>query len=315
MDELKKENLKRIVIEVLPLITTVIVVVFFQITTNGRLLSANNIRVLINQIFTVLMISLGAIFVYAHGNMDLSIGGMVGCGMLLGVLAVNATSSILVGFLVILVFCSGIGFANGAMQALFKERPFLPTVGMMFVLRAIVTYAGNIQTFRISSDYAVYDNTILKIAALVIVALLSLYLFDFTKIGKFQKLMGGNIVAAQQLGVNIIKYKMWAYTLTGVYSAVAAFFAMVRARAVVAESGDGLQFDVLIALIFGGMPLSGGTKARYLAAIFGAVIVTVLRNGLIIWGLNTGTVALVRAIIFMILVSANYKRTKGILPR
>jgi ribose transport system permease protein len=201
------------------------------------------------------------------------------------------------------------------MMEIFKERPFLPTVGMMFILRAIVTYAGNIQTFMISNEYAVYDNTVFKAVTLVLLALLSFYLFNFTKIGKFQKIMGGNQVAAEQLGVNITRYKLWAYTLTGAYGAVATFFAMVRARAVVAETGSGLEFDVLIALIFGGMPLAGGVKARYLSAICGAIIVTVLRNGLIMWGLNSGTVALVRAIIFMILVSANYKRIKGILPR
>jgi ribose transport system permease protein len=315
MDELKSEKLKDIVSKAIPLITTVLVVVFFQATTRGKLLSLNNVKVLTNQVFAVLLISLGAIFVYAHGNMDISIGGMVGCGMLLGTLAINAFSSILAGFLVILLFCTAIGFIDGLLQGAFKQLPFLPSLCLMFILRAVVTYAGNIKTFKIPNTYAVYDNTVLKIATLLILGLISWFLFDFTKIGKFQKAMGGNQIASGQLGVNLNRYKMWAFTLTGFYTAVAAFFTMVRARAVVAESGSGLEFEVMIALIYGGMPKSGGMKAKFPAAIFGAVIVTVLKNGLIMWGLSVGTVALVKAVIFMILVSANYSRTKGILPR
>jgi ribose transport system permease protein len=315
MDESRKAKLKQIMVDILPLVSTVVVVAFFQITTDGKLLTINNIKVLTNQIFSVLLISLGAIFVYAHGNMDISIGGMVGCGMLFGTLMVNATSSILAGFLVILVFCSLIGFINGILQKAFMRLSFLPSLCMMFVLRAIVTYAGNIKTFKISNDYTVYDNSLLKIVVLILLGLLSFYLFDFTKIGKFQKAMGGNQIAAKQLGVSLTKYKTWAFVLTGIYSAVAAFFTMVRARSVVAESGNGLEFDVMIALIYGGIPLSGGMKTKFLAAVFGSVIVTVLKNGLIMWGLSVGMVALVKSLIFMLLVSVNYKRSKGVLPR
>jgi ribose transport system permease protein len=310
-----KTPLRQLVIDTIPFATTIVVVIFFQITTGGKLLSANNIRVLTNQIFSVLLISLAAIFVYAHKNLDISIGGMVGCAMLFGTLAVNATSSILVGFIVILIFCSAIGFTNGVLQKFFKHLPFLPSLCMMFILRAIVTYAGNIQTFKISNEYAVYDNTTFKIIVLIVLALISYYLFDYTKIGKFNKAMGGNQVTAKQVGVNISKYKILAFLLVGIYSAVASFFLMVRTRSVVAESGNGLEFDVMIALIYGGMPLSGGMKTKFLAAVFGAIIVTVLKNGLIMWGLSTGMVSLVKAIIFMLLISVNYTRTKGPLPR
>jgi ribose transport system permease protein len=315
MDDFKREHIKQIAADWMPFVSTLAIIVLFQLTTRSRLLSPNNLRVLTNQIFTVLLISLAAIFVYAHGTMDISIGANIGCGMLLGTLAVNASNSILAGFLIIIVFCTAIGFLNGALQKFFPHLGFLPTLCMMFILRAIVTYAGNIQTFKIPNIYGVYDNTILKVIVLLVLAMVSFYLFNFTKTGKFQKAIGGNVVASEQLGINIAKYKTIAFTLTGFYTAIASFFLMVRARSVVAETGSGIEFDVMIALIFGGMPMSGGMKTRLSAAIFGAVIVTVLRNGLIMWGLSVGTVSLVRALIFMVLVSTNYTRSKGVLPR
>jgi ribose transport system permease protein len=316
MNDVEKDKFKRFIVSAIPLATTVFTILFFQITTKGKLLSAVNVRVLTNQVFSVMIISMGAIFVYAHKNMDISIGGMVGCAMLFGTLTVNASSSIFAGFIVILIFCSAVGFINGFLQKYFASyMGFLPSLCMMFILRAVVTYAGNIKTYKIDNVYAIYDNTILKIAVLIILALISFYLFNFTKIGKFNKAMGGNVTASKQLGVNAVKYKIFAFLITGLYTAVASFFLMVRTRSVVAESGGGLEFDVMIALIYGGMPMSGGMKTKFLAALFGSVIVTVLKNGLIMWGFSFGFVALIKALIFMLLVGVNYTRTKGPLPR
>ncbi len=315
MNAEKKEKIKGLASNLVPVVSTVIVVVFFQMVTNGKLLTANNISTLTNQIFPVLLISLAAVFVYAQGNMDVSIGAMVGCAMLFGTLVTNAAASLLAGFLIILLFCAFIGFLNGILQAGFRELPFLPSLCMMFVLRAIVSYAGNIKTFKISNEYAVYDNAVLKIVTLLVLGLVSYYLYNFTKIGKFNKAIGGNQIACEQLGVSLSKYKTLAFVLVGVFSGFAAFFSMVRTRSVVSESGSGLEFDVMIALIYGGLPLSGGVKAKFSAAIFGAVITTVLGNGMIMWGLSVGMVALVKAIIFMVLVSVSYTRTKGTFPR
>lgn len=310
-----KQNILKLFQNFAPLIGVIIVVAFFQIVCQGRLLTANNIVVLTNQIFYILLISLGAIFVYAHGNMDISLGGMFGVAMLLGTLTVNATASILLGLIVILLFCTVMGVLNGFLQDNFRRLPFLPSLCMMNVFRGILTFAGNIKTYKIDNSYAVYDNTILKIVVLLIFALTSMYLFNYTKLGKFNKMIGGNPVASEQLGINLTKYKVLAFTMTGFYTGIAAFFSMVRTRSVTSASGSGLEFDVMTALIYGGMTLSGGSRSRFSAAIYGAIISTVLGNGMTMSGFSTGMVALVKAIIFLILVALSAERTKGALPR
>ncbi len=298
-----------------PLIGLVFVVVFFEIITGGRLLTSQNIVVLTNQVLYVLIIAMGAIFVYAHGNMDISIGGMFGMGMLIGTLTINATNSALLGLIAILIFCTLIGVINGFLQDNFRTLPFLPSLCMMFVLRGILTFVGNIQTYKIGNEYAVYDNTALKIVVLILCGAVSYYLFNYTKIGKYNKAIGGNPVAAAQLGVNVTKYKVIAFTLTGLYTGIAAFFSMVRTRAVTGSAGSGMEFNVMIALIYGGMSLAGGSKSRFSAAIFGALTFTVLSNGLTMSGFSTGMVSLIKAIIFLVLVWASTDRTKGALPR
>lgn len=310
-----KHNWKKMIRDFAPLIGVIVVILFFQIICKGKLLSANNIVVLTNQIFYILLISMGAIFVYAHGNMDISLGGMFGVAMLLGTITVNNSSSILAGFLVILLFCTCIGVANGFLQDNFRTRPFLPSLCMMFVLQGVLTFAGNIKTWKIGNEYAVYDNTVLKLLVLLACAAASYYLFRFTKLGKFNKAIGGNPIAAEQLGVNLTKYRVLAFTLTGFFTGIAAFFSMVRTRSVSSSNGKGVEFEVMTALIYGGMSLSGGSRSRFSSAIYGAVIITVLGNGMTMSGFSTGTVALVKAIIFMILVYLSSEHTKGALPR
>ena len=301
--------------DIAPVIGMVLVVVFFEILTHGKLLTTKNLVVLTNQIFYVLLISLGAIFVYAHGNMDISIGGMMGVGMLLGTLTVQKTVNIWLGLLVILIFCTAVGVLNGFLQDNFRQLPFLPSLCMMFIFQGILTYAGNIQTFKIDNGYAVYDSTVLKVIVLIAGIACSFYLFNYTKIGKFNKAIGGNPVAAEQLGVNLTKYRVIAFTLTGFFTGLAAFFSMVRTRAVTASAGSGMEFEVMTALIYGGMSLAGGAKSKFQAAVCGSIIITVLGNGLTMSGFSAGMVALIKAIIFMILVVISTDRTKGALPR
>ena len=308
-------NIRRKASNFIPLAGTIFVIVFFQIVCQGKLLTAKNITVLTNQIFYVLLISLGAIFIYAHGSIDISIGGMFGIGMLVGTIITNATGSILLGFLSIMALCTLIGVLNGVLQNVFSSRPFLPTLCMMFMLRGILSFAGNMKTFKISNEYAVYDNTVVKIVVIVVCALISLFLFNYTKIGKFNKAMGGNPIASAQLGVNLAKYKIIAFTLTGVFTGIAAFFSMVRTRSVTGLSGSGMEFNVMTALIYGGMSLAGGAQSRFSAAIYGSIIVTVLGNGMTMSGFSPGIVALTKAIIFLILVYISAERSKGALPR
>ena len=312
---LLKHKLAKYARELAPLLSVVLITVFFQIVCQGKLLTQKNLVVLVNQIFFTLLIAMGAIFVYAHGNMDISLGGMFGVAMLLGAIVTQAASSLLLGFLVIMVFCTVIGFINGVLQDNFRRLPFLPSLCMMFILSGILTFASNIKTFKISNDYAVYDNFIIKIAVILVCGAISYLLFNHTKIVKFNKAIGGNTVAAAQLGIHVTRYKVIAFTITGIYTGIAAFFGLLRTRSVSAESGAGLHFDVMIAIIYGGMALSGGSRSRFSAAVYGSIIVTILGNGLTMSGFSTGMVSLIKAIIFLILVYISSEKTKGALPR
>jgi len=310
-----KTDYKKLISDFIPYIAVVVVIVFFAVVTDGKLLQADNMKNIINKIFSVMLISLGAMFIYAHGAMDLTIGGLLGNCALVGSLIILSTGSVLLALVCIVALGVAIGIINGALAANFKDLSFLPSLCLMFILRGILQYMGNKGTIKIDASYGSYDNVGVKVLVIAIALILTYYLFDYTKLGKYNRAIGGNDIASGQLGINVFKYKVLAYTLTGFAVSIAAFFSMVRSRSISAETGSGLEFDVMVALIFGGMPLSGGSRARFHCAVLGCITATVLSNGMTLWGIKSETISLIKGILFLMLVYLSYKKSKGVLPR
>jgi ribose transport system permease protein len=86
---------------------------------------------------------------------------------------------------------------------------------------------------------------------------------------------------------------------------------LIRAGGIVtAGSGSGLEFDVMIALILGGFPLSGGSAAKLRAVIIGAFTITILSNGMILWGLDMNFVNAIKGLLFLVIIAVSYDRSR-----
>jgi ribose transport system permease protein len=129
-------------------------------------------------------------------------------------------------------------------------------------------------------------------------------------------LIGGNGVAARQSGINIEKNKIIAFLIGALGVSLAAFIILLRTKTASPTTGGTIGIDIMVALVLGGMPLSGGPRSRISAALIGATTITVLNSGLIIMGAGTGVIQIFRGAIFLAVVlvaSLNY-RTQ-LLPR
>ena len=137
------------------------------------------------------------------------------------------------------------------------------------------------------------------------------YLFEMTPFGKQDKAIGGNENTARQAGVSVKKIKLISYILIGFCTGMAAVFQMFRNGEVTAQSGTGLEFNLMLAVILGGMPMRGGEKCRFISAIIGAITVAVLENGLVLWGLDLSFVNGIKGLLFVIIVGLSYDKSLG----
>lgn len=275
-------------------------------------------NIMSNAIVTALL-SVGAVFVYSLGNMDISIGAQIRVYAMLIVLLGNKTGSLLPGILLSLCCAVTIAVINGGAGQILKVHPIIPSLVFMMVLQGIssIAYAtiGSRNISLISIDYHAFKSAVLMAVVLIVEILVVSYLFYYTKLGKNARAIGANAVSAEQSGINLLKYKVISYVIMGIMVVVAAIFQMGYTGAASDSTGTGFEMNVMIALILGGMPLSGGMRSKVSCAVIGSFTFSVLAVGLPLIGVPTNMTFLIKSIIFLAVVLVTCRKKDGVLPR
>ena len=108
---------------------------------------------------------------------------------------------------------------------------------------------------------------------------------------------------------------MIAYVIMGICIVVASLFQMGYTGSSSDSTGTGFEMNVIVALVLGGMPLSGGMRSKVSCAIVGSFTLAVLTLGLPMIGMAANQVFCVKAIIFLIVVLITCRKGSGTLPR
>lgn len=309
----RTEYRKNLIKEIVPFIGLVFTFVFFFITTRGKLVEPSNLSSMIEACFTVTVVAVGATFVYAAGAFDISVGGVLGLTQVI-IAYLMKMGSVPVPFLIlgaILFSCICTGIIAVTTNRL-RVPVFIVSLCMMNMTMGILILLVSKQDITIPyTKYAYFNTTSIKFIALMLVLGVGFILFNKTRIGRDLKAIGSNATAAEQSGVNILKATLIGFLLEGAFIAIASFFALVRVGQVGAQSGGGLGLDIMVAIVLGGFPLTGGPKSRMVAVIVGALTVTVLSSGLSLMGVDSSITGLVKGLLFLVIVAISYDKSKG----
>ena len=242
----------------------------------------------------------------AQGNLDFSMGGIVGLTATLSGFAAwqNPVLSVIVG-IGVGALC---GLLNGIVHAKFKVSAIITTLSTAFIFKGIQGTLITQGAVSLPSSMMFLENTTLKLVLMAIAFIVGGILYTKTKMGKFCKAIGAREEASYQSGIKVTKFKIGCFMLSGAMAGLVGFFYLVRAASASANTGSGFEFDVLLAMLLGGMPISGGSGARFRSVIIGSLIMTVLSNGMILWGLDSVLQQFIRGIIFLISVSISFDR-------
>ena len=318
-----KYALRERIISLTPIIGLVLLLLLYVVI--GLIKDINfkaGFEAIINQSVILAIVSTGAIFIFTLGSFDISLGASTLVSACAGGLVYNATGNVLL----MLLTCLGVSLLasliSSVLGSIFNLPVFVTTVAMMSVLSAVsellITGKGGNQ-IRISG-LAGLENIWLKIIVLAVFALLCVFIFEFTKIGRRQKALGGNPVCAKLTGISIKTYAIIAFLMAGIGIGLGGFLTAIRAGTITAGTAGDIGMSIFIAIVFGGMPISGGPRSRIYAAIIGSFSIKILSQILTMLlaavpGAN-GISQMVRAAFFLgmvYLASINY-RTK-MLPR
>lgn len=297
---------KQLLLNSVPVIVLIVLVIFFEVVSNGRLLSRMNIDALLNSMFSIALGAAGVSFLMAQGNLDFSMGGIVGLAATLSGFSawIHPVLSVLVGVGVGAV-C---GLLNGIVHAKFKVSAIITTLSTAFIFRGIQATLITTGAVSLPSSMMFLENTSLKVVLMAVAFIAGGIFYTRTRAGKYCKAIGSGEEASFQSGIKVNKYKIGCFILSGSVAGLVGFFYLVRAASASANTGSGFEFDVLLAMLLGGMPISGGSGARFRSVVIGSLIMTILSNGMILWGLDSVLQQFIRGIIFLVSVSISFDR-------
>lgn len=311
---------KKMMISALPFVALVVLLAVFCgiVSSKGYRLDMY-IKIVFNEGIVLSIVATGAIFIYTLGSFDISLGAATLFAATLGVLTYNATENFALMIIVILLAGIVCSLVNSVLASIFHIPVFVTTVAMMSVLSAIAsqiitTKGGAVDGISIPSEVVKHlDNSAFKIGVLVIWVAICVFVFDYTKFGRREKFVGGNPICAQLSGIKYNTYAILGFLLAGVGVGIGAFMTLVYTPSVTTTTAGDIGMNIMVAIVFGGMPISGGARSKIYAAVVGGFSYIVLNNILDLLIDSTsgyGITQIVSAVFFLIIVyvaSVNYR--------
>lgn len=305
---MKKALLAQKIVKYIPLAACVILGLMYVISAlaEGYNLTIG-FRVIISNATLVALVATGATFIFSAGSFDLSLGSNMLVSALIGGLVGIKTGSLALVILTCLVVAVSLSVLNSVLASLFNLPVFIMTIVMMNVYGAIATLL--ITTFGTNAAIPVppslvnsLNNTWFRVALLVGFEAICCFLFYFTKLGRKQKFLGGNPLCADLTGISAKKLTVLSFALAGIGIGLAAFAMMVETPTLSSTSGSSVGMNMLIALVFGGMNMSGGPKSKMYSAMLGAFAMSFLDSFMNIFVTGSWYLQIVKGVLFVVVV-------------
>ena len=261
------------------------------------------------------IMGIGMTFVIITGGIDLSQGSVLAFCCVLAGMTINATGNMWLGMAVSLLSGALAGLINGVVIAYVRIPAFIMTLGTMFIFRGVTLWmtnstqiAVNHQTFKF-----IGQGFLLGIPVPVYVFLAAGWLAHIvltkTATGRYIFSIGSNAETARLSGVRIERNTIKVYILSGMAIGLAAIVYLARLTAAQPTAGQSYEMEAVAAVVIGGTSISGG-EGGILGTLIGAVTVAVIRNGLVLLGVQSYFTQIVVGAIIVFAVALDITRKR-----
>ena len=261
-----------------------VLVIIFSLL-NSNFVDRYNIVSMAQSLAPYAVMGLGVTFVIATGGIDLSIGTVcIASAVVAGKLYMDGMplwAVIPVMIAIGLLF----GFINGLLVAKLKLPAFIATLGTMMFSRGLSALIVSIPNIFFPSGtwynklFSNWNGIPTGFIWVILFAVICAYLMYKNKIGRYILSLGSNEEATRLSGINTDKYKIIAYTLSGLGAGIAAIFWSSSFVTVASATGNGMELDAIAGVYIGGTSAAGGV-ASVSGSVLGAVLLVVIRSGL-----------------------------------
>lgn len=291
---------------------------------NPTVFSSTNMMNLLRSMSKYLLIGIGQSYVLITGNIDLSIGSVVGMSAMISATLMTKGMPVVPAVLIAIICCMITGVINGILVGKFKLPPFIATLGTMFCARGVAYIVnGNRNTDAIASgigkesadkvqNFFYYGQTFGIYNTFWIAIVLFIFFFFLlskTRTGRHVYAIGSNVEAAKLSGVNVEFTTTKAYLVSSFCACVVGLILCAQASMGNMEAGNMYEMYGVAAGVIGGISPLGGTGIL-LGTLMGASVWQTLENGLNMIGAQVGIQRIVIGVIvvFSVLLDVVFRR-------
>lgn len=287
----------------------VVVFLFFAVTLGGEgFLNGSNLLNIVRQTATVTVIAVGMTFVIAAAQIDLSVGATAGLASVVTAMTI-ANYGVFLGIVAGLLTGLVVGSINGGLVAFLKIPSFLVTLGMLGIAAGVAQWITASAPQPILSDLynKVFGSGDLgPIPGLVVWMAISVVVgavvLAKTRFGRQVLATGGNPDAARFTGVNTRSITFRVLLISALLASLAGMLYAGQLQSGRYQWGTGDELSAIAAVILGGTSLFGGS-GTVVGTLFGALLIGLINNGLILAGLDTSQQQVVRGAIIILAVA------------
>lgn len=263
-----------------------LLLVFFVVLAivEPSFMQVGNLRNVLTTASILAIPGIGMTLLIASGAFDLSVGSTLA---LTGVVTASLipTQGLLFGVTIGLVVAALVGTTNGLIVTKLRISPLIATLAMLTIVRgaALVYTDGRDQlvtepAFKFFSAYRISGIPV-PILLMLAILLFAAHLLHRTSFGRHLLAVGSNADAARISGLRVDRIRIAVFAFVGFTAGLWGLIVASQLQKGSATLGVGSELDVIAVAVIGGTPLSGG-KAALTGTFLGAVLITVLRNGL-----------------------------------
>ena len=320
---------------------------------NGNFLSERNIPNLLRQIAPFLLVGIGQSYVLITGNIDLSIGSVLGMSCMISATLMTSGVDPWVASVIAIISCLVAGILNGILVAKCKIPPFIATLGTMTICRGIAQLVNNnlntdsigpgAQVFRDVFYYGKnfnfggkflgifpfeavikipnesfwsflhYFNVYNTVIIVIVLWLIFFYILSKTRFGRYIYAVGSNIEATKLSGVNVPTTIIKAYVVSAFCAGITGLIQCAQGGLGTMDAGMSYEMYAVASSVIGGVSTLGG-QGILLGTIVGACVWGAMQNGLSIAGAPVAFRNIIIGIIVVLAVLADVVVRSGKRP-
>jgi ribose transport system permease protein len=305
-----------------PLLALILIWGLFYTFGNHAIGSSEGIESIVQQTVVIGIAAIGMTFIIISAGIDLSVGSAIAlCSVIGAQLAMSGNSPAVVS-VVTLLAGAAIGLSIGLLVVRAKLIPFITTLGTLLILRGIALGLAHSQPINAQeADWLRFwlnslpENMRWLIIPpggwlMIILAALAAGVLRFTVFGRHVFAVGSNEQTARLCGVAVDRIKLYVYMIGGAFAALSGLMLVSYQGQGDPTGASGYELDIIAAVVIGGASLSGGVGSVF-GSLIGALIMTVIRTGCTLNGIDESTTRIITGTIIVAAVAIDRLRRKS----